>query len=85
MKFLQLRCAEDAQYEIQVYANAMKELASQFFPICMGMFDQYQDGIYLGKFEKQMIREKKIPEEVTSKTLRASLEKLAIELGIELQ
>ena len=85
MKFLQLRCAEDAQYEIQVYANAMKELAGQFFPICMGMFDQYQDGIYLGKFEKQMIREKKIPDEVTSKTLRASLEKLAIELGIELQ
>lgn len=85
MKFLQLRCAEDAQFEIQVYANAMKELASQFFPICMGMFDQYRDSISLGKFEKQMIKERKIPDEVTSKTYRASLVKLAEELGIELQ
>ena len=34
LKFFQLRCAEDAQYEIRAYAYAMKDLASQFFPIC---------------------------------------------------
>ena len=32
IKFLRLRCAPDAQYEIRVYANAMKKLAKQFFP-----------------------------------------------------
>jgi thymidylate synthase (FAD) len=85
MKFLQLRCAEDAQFEIQVYANAMRELASQFFPICMGMFNQYRDGIYLGKYEKKMIKEKRIPDEVTSKSLRASLTQLAEELSITLK
>lgn len=85
MKFLQLRCAPDAQYEIQVYANAMKELTEQFFPICLGMFDQYQDGIYLGKYEKRMIKEKRIPDEVTSKSLRSALLELAKELDIELE
>ena len=85
MKFLQLRCAEDAQYEIQVYANAMRELSSQFFPTCLGIFEQYKDGEWLGELEKRMIRERKIPEEVTSKTLRASLQKLAFDLNIELE
>lgn len=85
MKFLQLRCAEDAQYEIQVYANAMRELSSQFFPTCLGIFEQYKDGEWLGELEKRMIRERKIPDEVTSKTLRTSLQKLAFDLNIELQ
>jgi len=84
MKFLHLRCAPDAQFEIQVYANAMRELASQFFPISIEIFDQYKNGIYLGELEKKMIRDRMIPTEVTSRTLRASLRKLADELGIEL-
>ena len=84
MKFLHLRCAPDAQYEIQVYANAMKELSSQFFPTCLGIFDQYKDGEWIGEFEKRMIREKRIPDEVTSKTLRASMKKLAEDLNIKL-
>lgn len=84
MKFFQLRCAEDAQYEIRVYADAMKELAQQFFPICLNIYDQYKNGIYLGKYEKMMIRDCKIPEEITSKSLKASLTELANELKIEL-
>jgi len=84
IKFFQLRCAQDAQYEIRVYADAMKELAEQFFPICLNVNEQYKNGIYLGKYEKMMIRDCKIPEEVTSRSLRASLEQLARELKIEL-
>ena len=84
MKFLNLRCAPDAQYEIQVYANAMRELSTQFFPTCLGIFEQYKDGEWLGELEKKMIREKKIPDEVTSKTLRTSMRKLADTLNIEL-
>ena len=34
--------------------------------------------------EKKMIRDWRIPKEVTSKTMRDSLEKLAVELGIHL-
>ena len=84
IKFFQLRCAEDAQYEIRVYADAMKELAQQFFPISLNVNEQYKNGIYLGKYEKMMIRDCKIPDEITSKSLRASLEQLARELRIEL-
>ena len=85
MKFLHLRCAPDAQYEIQVYANAMRELSSQFFPTCLGIFEQYKDGEWIGELEKRMIRERKIPDEVTSKTLRASMKKLAENLNIQLE
>ena len=85
MKFLHLRCAPDAQYEIQVYANAMRELSEQFFPTCLGIFEQYKDGEWLGELEKRMIRERKIPDEVSSKTLRASMKKLAENLNIQLE
>lgn len=85
LKFFQLRCAPDAQYEIRAYAYAMKDLASQFFPICLGMYEQYKDGHWIGELEKQMIRDWKIPDEVTSRTMRDSLTKLANELGIHLK
>ena len=84
IKFLRLRCAPDAQYEIQVYANAMKKLAKQFFPICLNLEDDYKDGVWMGKYEKQMIKEKRIPDEVTSKTHQKQLRELAKELDIEL-
>lgn len=85
IKFLRLRCAPDAQYEIQVYANAMKKLAKQFFPTCLNLEDDYKDGVWMGKYEKQMIMEKRIPEEVSSKTHQKQLRDLASELGIELE
>jgi thymidylate synthase (FAD) len=84
MKFLTLRCAPDAQYEIQVYANAMKELARKFFPIMIDQMDQEMNKIVLDKWAIQMIKEKKIPEEVKSKSLQAKLEDLAKELNITL-
>ena len=40
VKFFQLRCAEDSQYEIRVYANAMLKLAQQFFPISLDVFSK---------------------------------------------
>lgn len=83
LKFFRLRCAPDAQREIQVYALAMKELAEQFFPISVGIYHQYEGALLLGKYEKEMIRTGKIPPEVTSVTHKAYLKKLAEELNIK--
>ena len=84
VKFIRLRIADDAQLEVKVFAEKMLELSKQFFPVTLGVFEQYQGAAYLGKYEKQMIREKKIPEEVTSRTHRAALEELAKDLDIKL-
>jgi len=84
IKFLRLRCAPDAQYEIRVYAEAMRKLAKQFFPICLNLEDDYKDATWLGNFEKEMIKTKKIPEGVKSKTHESQLRELAKELDIEL-
>ena len=35
LKFLTLRCDPHAQYEIRVYAEALKELATEIVPVCM--------------------------------------------------
>ena len=35
MKFLTLRCHEHAQYEIRVYAEAMRDLVKPIVPVCM--------------------------------------------------
>ena len=84
LKFFKLRCAPDAQYEIKVFADAMRELAEQFFPISIGIYHQYQGALMLGKYEKEMIKKGKIPEEVTSKTHQSYLKELAEELHIKL-
>jgi thymidylate synthase (FAD) len=83
-KFFNLRCASDAQYEIKVFADAMKELATQFFPITLGIHEQYQGSLSLGVYEIQMIKNKKIPEEITSVTHKAYLKDIAKTLGITL-
>lgn len=85
MKFFRLRCAEDAQYEMQIYAKAMRELTAQFFPISINMHLEYENSLLLGRWEKKMIKERKIPDEVISKTHQAALKKLAKELNIELK
>lgn len=85
MKFLKLRCAPDAQYEIRVYAEAMKELASQFFPICLNIHNQYESGILLGELEKKMIAEGRIPDEIESRTHRDYLTRVASELNLHLR
>ena len=85
LKFFSLRCAPDAQYEIRVYADAMKSLAEQFFPISIGIHQQYAGALLLGEYEKKMILEGKISDEVTSKTHRAYLESVAAELDIKIE
>lgn len=84
IKFLRLRCAPDAQQEIRVYANAMKTLAKQFFPICLGLEEEYSDAVRIGSIEKEMIKTHKIPDSVTSKTYIKQLRELAGELNITL-
>ena len=84
IKFLRLRCAPDAQEEIRVYAYAMKNLAKQFFPICLGLEDEYTDAIRIGNTEKEMIKTRRIPDSVSSVTHIKQLRELAAELDITL-
>lgn len=39
MKFLTLRCDAHAQYEIRVYANAMRDLAREIVPVCIATWE----------------------------------------------
>lgn len=39
MKFLTLRCDAHAQYEIRVYADAMRDLARTVVPVCIAAWD----------------------------------------------
>jgi thymidylate synthase (FAD) len=39
LKFLTLRCDGHAQYEIRVYADAMRELIRPIVPVCVGAWD----------------------------------------------
>lgn len=39
MKFLTLRCNSHAQYEIQIYANAMRDLARHVVPVSIGAWE----------------------------------------------
>lgn len=39
LKFLTLRCDSHAQYEIRVYADAMRELARAIAPVCIGAWE----------------------------------------------
>lgn len=41
MHFLNLRIKKDAQYEIQVYAQGMLELAEPVFPVCLGAWRKH--------------------------------------------
>lgn len=40
MKFLTLRCDSHAQYEIRVYADAMRDLAKEVAPVCMDVWER---------------------------------------------
>ena len=85
MKFLRLRCAPDAQWEIRVYANAMKELAREFFPIMIDQLDEEMNKVVLDKWAIRMIKERRIPDDLKSKSVRKRLEDLAEELNITLR
>jgi len=83
-KFLSLRMAPDAQYEIRVYAEAMFKLTKEYFPIVMEAFEEEMEKIVLDKWAVDMIREGRISKEVKSKSLRSRLEELALKLKIKL-
>ncbi|MEO1222220.1 MAG: FAD-dependent thymidylate synthase [Pseudomonadota bacterium] len=40
LKFLTLRCDAHAQYEIRVYADAMRELARKVAPACLEAWEK---------------------------------------------
>jgi thymidylate synthase (FAD) len=40
MRFLTLRCDQHAQYEIRVYADAMRELARSIVPVCIKAWEK---------------------------------------------
>lgn len=42
MKFLTLRCDAHAQYEIRVYAHAMRELARKIVPVCINAWENHK-------------------------------------------
>lgn len=42
LHFLTLRCDEHAQYEIRVYANAMREMAKTVVPVCMEAWETHK-------------------------------------------
>ena len=76
LKFFNLRCAPDAQLEINVYAKAMRELAMQFFPISTQIHLDYEGALILGKYEKQTLLEGKVPKEIKSVTFKNYLNKV---------
>jgi thymidylate synthase (FAD) len=39
LKFLTLRCDKHAQYEIRVYADAMRELIRPIVPVCLSAWE----------------------------------------------
>lgn len=84
MKFLTLRTAPDAQYEIRVFAEAMLKLTKRYFPVVMEVFEEELENVVLDRWAVKMIQERKIPEEVTSKSGRKNLEELATRLKIDL-
>jgi thymidylate synthase (FAD) len=40
LKFLTLRCDGHAQYEIRVYADAMRELVRPLVPVCIAAWEE---------------------------------------------
>lgn len=57
MHFLNLRCREDAQYEIRQYANAIRSILKELFPVAMEAWEEYIFyGITLSKTEKELLK-----------------------------
>ena len=55
-RFLELRMAQGAQYEIRVFANAIFEIAKQYFPRSFEAFQDYWlEAVTLSRREKEML------------------------------
>ena len=72
-RFLQLRMEATAQYEIRVYANAIFEIAKQYFPRSFEAFEDYWlEAVTLSRREKEMLAQmlgNSIPQETFASTL----------------
>ncbi|MDP4198448.1 MAG: FAD-dependent thymidylate synthase [Bacteroidota bacterium] len=57
-RFLQLRMDQNAQYEIRMYANAIYELAKQYFPRSFEAFrDYWLEAVSLSKREADLLKQ----------------------------
>jgi len=55
-RFLQLRMEATAQYEIRVFAEAINEIAKQYFPQCFAAFEDYWlEAVTLSRREREML------------------------------
>src|SRR5205823_11259012 len=55
-RFLQLRMEATAQYEIRVYAEAIRSIAKQYFPHCFEAFEDYWlEAVTLSKRERELL------------------------------
>lgn len=73
LKFLDLRCAEDAQLEIRKYADAIVELCTPIFPLTFAIWNENKNGVYLSAEEIRALTEGS--ETISSKTGRETFEK----------
>ena len=72
-RFLQLRMEATAQYEIRVYAEAIYELSTQYFPNCFEAFNNYWlSAVNFSKFEVDLLS-KMLSTSISEERLRESL------------
>jgi len=72
-RFLQLRMDTNAQYEIRVYAEAIYEIAKQYFPRSFEAFNDYWlEAVSLSRREKELLRGM-IPTTITSDTFAGAM------------
>ncbi|MFI5201650.1 MAG: FAD-dependent thymidylate synthase [Candidatus Kapaibacterium sp.] len=72
-RFLQLRMEETAQYEIRVYAEAIFEIAKQYFPRSFEAFEDYWlEAVTLSRREKEMLAQM-LGNSIAQKTFASAL------------
>lgn len=72
-RFLQLRMDANAQYEIRVYANALHDLAKQYFPRCFEAFNDYWlESTLLTRTEATLLQ-KMLPNSISQECFKSSL------------
>lgn len=74
LKFLDLRCAEDAQLEIRKFADAIVELCEPLFPLTFSIWKEGKEGMYLSRKEIEAMKSGD-SSSLTSKTEKDAFEK----------
>ena len=73
LKFLGLRCANDAQKETRVYATAMKELVKPLIPTLITCLDERSNSIYLSPVEVKSLSTGKFDPSISSSVRRKEI------------